>query len=193
MEANLKRMELIPRSPFVPHNFNEWIAHRRGRAEDATAEKAQKLADMEASSLPGRSHGCHIKIGRAFGGKCWNDGRSAVLALPTIWNSWYQPSEQRPQALWPCTEEMREEGDERKTSGFRRFPGLPRVPGNETVAWKQKNALPFLPFDGVWPLPTAESVAAAAVKAAAIEIERMEELLGKDLLDAIDCKKNDAY
>ena len=28
VKANLKTMELIPRSPFVPRNFSEWLIHR---------------------------------------------------------------------------------------------------------------------------------------------------------------------
>ncbi|MCJ1453570.1 hypothetical protein MMC28_003917 [Mycoblastus sanguinarius] len=197
VEENLKKMELIPRSPFVPHTFDQWIAHRQGRLEDVGAEQAKKLARMQEHLKPRHPDlpppGKKVHIGPAFGGKRFNDGRSAVLAIPTVWCSWYKPTVERPQALWPCVEEMKEEGDERKTSGFRRFPGLPRVPGNETVVWKQKNVVQALLFDEVWRLPTAESVAAAKVKADAEETERMEELLGEGLLDAIDCKTGDSY
>lgn len=193
IHENLKRMELNQRSPCVPHTFNEWMAHRRGIVEDCKADQARKLADLRASSVNYlRERGSRrIKIGHAFGGKRFNDGRSAVLAMPTIWCSWYQPMEERPQAPWPCPEEMKEEGDERKTSGFRRFPGLPRLPGNETVVWKQKALLHALPFDEMWKLPTAESVAAAAFRDPEENIERMEELIGRVLLDAIDCKLDD--
>ena len=36
------------------------------------------------------------------------------------------------------------------TSGFRRFPAMPRVPGNATVTYKQKSPLKPEKFDKVW-------------------------------------------
>lgn len=197
VEENLGRMELINRSPFVPHNFNEWLEHRKGCAMDRKRREERKLEEKQAASrrdprLP--PPGPRVKIVPfAMGGKVFNDGRSMVLAMPTIWNHWYTPTEEHPQALWPCAEEMKWEGDERKTSKFRRFPALPRYPGNETVAFKHRYILPMLPFDEVWKLPTAESVAAATETTPAEEMQEMEELLGKGLLDAIDCITHDNY
>ena len=193
VEANLKAMEFIPRArDIVPHTFNEWVAHRRGRLQDAQVEESKRLADIQTSSRRRHSGlpplGPRVRVGPAFGGKRFNDGRSAVLALPTVFSPWNAPTPERPQALWPCKEEMQEEGDERHTSGFGRFLGLPRVPGNETVTWKQKQVLRASVFDEVWKLPTTASVAAAKVRAEAEETERMEELLGVSLIEAIDCR-----
>lgn len=214
VEANLKRMELIPRSiTILPTDFRAWVAQRQGRLQDQREEDARQIAAREKVSITfedwaqhlqgnlrdprdearemverearGRRRSRPVRIDTAFGRKRFDDGRGAVLCWPTFWSLWYRPTLSRPEALWPCREEMKEEGDERNTSGFRRFLGLPRVPGNETVVWKQKNLLYSLPFDEVWRLPTAESVAAAA----ALEIEAIKEeveaLIGKSLLSAI--------
>jgi hypothetical protein len=78
---------------------------------------------------------------------------------------------------------MEFEGDERVTSGYSRFPPLPRVPGNETVNWKCKAQIAAYPFDKVWTLSTAHDLEAIA------EDERMTELLGNDLLNEIDEKQ----
>ena len=172
---NLTRMEFIPRSPFVPTNLGEWLAHRVAFAEDTRRREIQKLNNREAAHESGSGTG-RVRIGPAFGGKQFRDNRSPVLAIPSVWSPWYQPTEAYPQALWPSPEEMKEEGDERNTSGFGRFPALPRVPGNETVVWKQKNMITPFPFDRVWELPTLENEKA-------IEDEReMEALIGESLL-----------
>lgn len=154
--TNLERMEFIPRSPFVPKTMEEWLAHRIAFAEDAKQDELKRLSDKQAVSGP-TSTGGRIRVLLPFGGKRFRDNRSTVLALLSIWTSWYEPTETNPQAPWPSPEEMKEEGDERNTSGFGRFPALPRVPGNETVVWKQKNLIVPYPFDGVWKLPRIET------------------------------------
>ena len=176
---NLTRMEFIPRSPFVPRTMGEWLAHRVAFAEDVRKEEAAKLANMQAKSGSSFSSG-RVRIGPAFGGKQFRDNRSPVLALQTIWTPWYEPTEQYPQAPWPSAEEMKEEGDERNTSGFGRFPALPRVPGNETVVWKQKNVITPYPFDKVWELPKLEK------EKPTYDEGYMEEIIGKDLLEKLD-------
>lgn len=176
---NLTRMEFIPRSPFVPTNLSEWLAHRVAFAEDTRREEMKKLANREATHGSGLGMG-RVRIGPAFGGRQFGGNRSPVLALESTWSPWYQPTETYPQALWPSAEEMKEEGDERNTSGFGRFPALPRVPGNETVVWKQKNLITPFAFDRVWELPTLE-------KEKAIEDElAMEALIGESLLKKLD-------
>lgn len=172
---NLTRTEFIPRSPFVPTNLSEWLAHRVAFAEDMRREEMQKLASREAAHESVLGSG-RVRIGPAFGGKRFRDNRSPVLAMGSIWSPWYQPTAAHPQALWPSLEEMKEEGDERNTSGFGRFPPLPRVPGNETVVWKQKNMITQFPFDKVWELPTLEEEKETEDELA------MEELIGENLL-----------
>ncbi|MCJ1297440.1 hypothetical protein MMC08_000226 [Hypocenomyce scalaris] len=177
--ANLERMTLVPRSPFVPHDYSAWLAHRvawlqcQSQANLVTANlQAERKANIKAGLISG--------IGPAFGGKIFNDNRGAVLAVETIWCVRYQPTEIRPSAPWPSMEEMKEEGDERNTSGYKRFPALPRVPGNETVVWKQKAMIDSYPLDRVWELPTAGHLETPSVD------EIITDFLGNDLLDAID-------
>lgn len=176
---NLTRMEFIHRSPFVPKNMSEWLAHRVAFAEDARLEEMRKLSDKQAASESSSSKE-KVRILPAFGGKQFRDNRSSALSMPTIWTPTYEPSEEFPQAPWPSAEEMKEEGDERNTSGFGRFPALPRVPGNETVVWKQKNVIEAFPFDKVWETPKQEP------ERPKDEDELTEEeLLGKDLVQML--------
>lgn len=172
---NLTRMEFIPRSPFVPTNLSEWLAHRVAFAEDTRRREMRKLANREAAHKSGLESE-RVQIGPAFGGKQFRDNRSPVLAMGSVWSPWYQPTDAHPQALWPSPDEMKEEGDERNTSGFGRFPALPRVPGNETVVWKQKNVITPHAFDRVWELPKLEEEKEAE------DEHEMEELIGASLL-----------
>jgi hypothetical protein len=148
----MKRM--FHRSKCIPTTYHEYLEHRVLFQKDRQAEQARKLAELEASSQ--RSHpglpppGIKMKILPAFRGKVFNDNRSGVLAMSSIWCPWWKETGQHPQALWPCPEEMKEEGDERMTSGFRRFPAMPRLPGNATVTYKQKSPLKPEKFDKVW-------------------------------------------
>ena len=152
IERNMKRM--FHRSKCIPTTYHEYLEHRVLFQKDRQAEQARKLAELEASSQ--RSHpglpppGIKMKILPAFRGKVFNDNRSGVLAMSSIWCPWWKETGQHPQALWPCPEEMKEEGDERMTSGFRRFPAMPRLPGNATVTYKQKSPLKPEKFDKVW-------------------------------------------
>ncbi len=213
VEQDLLRLGLIKRFPgqadggsfAVPNNFEQWLEFRAGRTEDLLLEgaakihsKSSELATKACQRLPtdnpqcslfdSHSHRKNVRIGLAMGGKEYHDGLSLVLAQPTTWSRWYQPTEDRPQALWPCTEEMKEEGDERHTSAFGRFLALPRVPGNDTVVWKQKQVLPALPFDQVWKVPNKETWADLhGQKPHDSQEEYMKGVVGQALLEAIDC------
>ncbi|KAL9126790.1 MAG: hypothetical protein Q9217_004217 [Psora testacea] len=193
VERDLKRMELIPRSPFVPHTFDEWLSFRSGRVEDEREEQERKIANRRASTVCIHSGIAPVKIRRAMGGRRFADGRSTVLCIPTMWSPWYSPTDIRPQALWPCPEEMKEEGDERNTSRFGRFLSLPRVPGNETVVWKQKKYLPPLPFDEVWRRPDALTFEDVRRVTEGDVMEKMVELLGRNLMQALDGRDNDGF
>lgn len=176
---NLTKVEFNPRSPFVPKTLGEWLEHRLGIAEDARKEEIRKLA----SRAPQYGSGAGIKKAKAtpvFGGKKFKDNRSPVLALKSFWSPWHEPTKEYPQAPWPEADEMKEEGDERNTSGFGRFPALPRVPGNETVVWKQRNMVTTFPFDKVWELPKLDW------NKITYDEEKMEELIGGDLLEILD-------
>jgi len=197
----------------VPITFNEWTDHRLEFANDRTKEAKRKLAQLEHQYLTPRQKdlppvGPTVPITVSpLGGKKFRDGCSAVLCMATIWTMWKprkerelwgcsreerpregRLEEERLEAMWPTEEEMREEGNERMTSGFRRFPALPRVPGNPTVNWKQKKALAQLPFDEIWKLPSSKTFDAQCEKTRAEEMKTMEDLIGRDLLTVIECE-----
>lgn len=177
----------------VPQTFHRYMDHRRYRAEGLAKREARRLAQRNPPNVWPLSGLAPVKIGPAFGGKRFDDGRSAVLAQRTIWSQQYVPSEEKPQAPWPTIEEMREEGDERATSEFGRFPGVPRMPGNETVAWRARAQLPQYPMDEVWRSPCKETYEDARRESPPEEMEEMEALLGKELVDALDCKACDDF
>lgn len=177
--TNLERMEFIPRSPFVPRSMEAWLAHRIAYAEDCKQDELKRLSDKQAASGP-TVIGGRVRVMLPLNGKRFHDNRSAVLASKSIWTLWYEPTEGYPQAPWPSLEEMKEEGDERNTSGFGRFPALPRVPGNETVVWKQKNVIVPYPFDGVWELPKIQTGQPTYDEAA------MNEWIGEELTKEFD-------
>lgn len=176
---NLTKMEFIPRSPFVPKTLSEWLEHRLGLAEDTGKEENRKLA-KRATQYGSGAGITKAKVAPVFGGKKFKDNCSPVLALKSFWSPWHEPTEEYPQAPWPEADEMKEEGDERNTSGFGRFPALPRVHGNETVVWKQRNMVITSPFDKVWELPKLEE------NKVTYDEEKMEKLIGEDLLGILD-------
>ena len=195
VEDSLAKMNLL-RSSAVPKTLKDWLEHQRGRADAKKTREQRKLKALVPTPHdprlppPGRS----VKIEPAFGGKPFeHKNYGSINVFPSVWARMYEAPADRPDPLWPCAEEMKEEGDERNTSGFRRFPALPRVPGNDTVQYKLKAIQPFLPFDTVWELPTKKSVEAANEKYAPEETEKMEEYLGMSLLDALDCITGDSF
>ena len=218
---NLKDMSLIkeghqsPVSPLtivggsfcVPKTLNEWVEHRTEFANDRAKEARQRLYAMQEHrllprhpDLPPPGEIAPVSIA-PFGGRQFRDGRSSVLAMDTIWSPWRPVRAEgasgfrmeRAQVLWPCPEEMKEEGNERNTSQYRRFLALPRVPGNPTVNWKQKRVLPMLPFDEVWKLPSRETYYDQRAVTTSEERQEMEAMIGHDLLTAIDCDLDNIY
>ena len=152
VKKNLERMR-FDRSPYVPMNFADWLEHRAAYAAIVAMEEKRRLTQREALDAVGFGPS-QYRVTPTFGGKVFNDNRSATLAQKTIWAPWYEPTEDRQLAPWPARDELKEEGDERHTSGFGRFLPIPRVPGNETVVWKQKAFVPTSPMDQVSPVPT---------------------------------------
>ena len=195
VEESLERMNLL-RSSVVPKSVKDWLGHQRGRADAKKTGEQRKLNALIPSPRDPRlpPPGRPVKIGPALRGKSFeHKNHCAILVFPSVWARTYEPPVERPDPLWPCIEEMKEEGDERNTSGFRRFPGLPRVPANNTVQYKLKAIQPFLPFDTIWELPTKKSVEAANKKYTLEETEKMEGYLGKSLLDALGCITEDSF
>ncbi|MCJ1432818.1 hypothetical protein MMC27_002175 [Xylographa pallens] len=145
VKDNLSRVR-FDRSPFVPQDRPGYFEHLASQAEDLAKKEKKRLGQLEAE------RGGHHSWIIPFNGQSFLDNRSAVLAVPSIWSLWYKPPQSRPEAPWPTPDEFREEGDERHTSGFGRFLPLPRVPGNETVVWKQKAFLEPYNLDQVDPV-----------------------------------------
>ena len=185
------------RSSVVPKTLKDWLVHQRERMEVKIQREQRKLLkDMTFLLRDDRltPPSCPVKVGPGFRGKTFeHKNYGSVLACPSVWARMYEPPAERPDPPWPCVEEMKEEGDERNTSGFRRFLALPRVPGNDTVQYKLKAIQNFLPFDTIWKLPTKESVEAANEKSSPEEFEKMEGYLGRSLLDALDCITEDGF
>lgn len=184
VKHNLTSMELIPRSPFVPKNFTQWLIHRAEvnemKAKDLTRTMAIKEAEFQSEILKER-------VRAAFARKNFDDGRSSVTAQETIWAPWSRPTLRRPFASWPCHQEMKEEGDERNTSGFGRFPALPRIAANETVNYKYRNVIEATDLDRVWPLPPVLPILDDAEGPLnGFNDEGEESLLNSDLLAALD-------
>lgn len=195
VEESLGRMNLL-RSSVVPKTLKDWLGHQRDRADAKKHREQRKLDDINPALRDPRlpPPGRPVKIRPPFRGRVFeHKNYSSVLVFPSVWARAYEPPPERPDPLWPCVEEMKEEGDERNTSGFRRFPGLPRVPANDTVQYKLKPIQPFLPFDTVWELPTKERVEAANEEFSPEENEKMEGYLGSSLLDALDCITEDSF
>ena len=186
INRGLKRLEFNPRSPFVPCTYNGYLNHVRDLNQDAKDEEVRRLNTAKDSiRLRSKSYRT-IKIQPIFNGKIFRDGRSAILALPSIWSPTYAETTEREMAGWPCKEEMKEDGDERHTSGFRRFLALPRAAGVDGTVWKQQPVIQALPLDQVWLLPTAGSIAAAQAQEEAEQVNQMEELLGSSFMAALD-------
>ena len=195
VEDSLGRMNLL-RSSVVPKTMKDWLAHQRDRTDAKRVREQRKLKDMSLSLRDPRlpPPGRLVRIGPAFPGRAFeHKNHSSVLVCPSIWARMYEAPAERLDPPWPCVEEMKEEGDERNTSGFRRFLALPRVPGNDTVQYKLKAIQAFLPFDAIWKLPTRESVEAANEKSSPEDTEMMEGYLGRALLDALDCITEDSF
>lgn len=193
VKQNLTSIELIPRSPFVPKTFSEWLLHRAEMTDFEAKELGKRLVNKEAEVELGRFR---ERVRAALGFKSFENertfddepsaGRGAVLAQETIWSPWSRSTSTRPQADWPCQQEMKEEGDERNTSGFGRFPALPRIQANETVNYKHRNVIDATDLDSVWPLPPASPLLAEDEEAVASpDGDDPETLLHSDLLAAL--------
>lgn len=80
-----------------------------------------------------------------------------VLGERTIWcQDWMNGKEEI--SLWPCTGEMRWEGEQRAQTGTGRFLPLPREPNVFNWPWYQLKAIEQYPLDRVCRVPTMEDV-----------------------------------
>ncbi|KAJ9312658.1 hypothetical protein DTO271D3_7049 [Paecilomyces variotii] len=156
-EAFVKLCENVfyvaPYSPFVPRSWPDWIAHRLTVKEEARKEIVKRLAAREAQRKTGNKR----KVEPLLGGKDFDDYLTRVLSRESIWIPSIAERPDRPQAPWPCQDELQHEGSHRNKSGFSRFAPLPRVPGNATVNWKQRAQVKQFSFDEIGlPVTTKE-------------------------------------
>ncbi len=182
---HLERMHLVRRSPFLPTTLAAWYVYRID-SKDAEIKTTQRKLGLRVAALEVKKLIKDPSRGRImpiFGGKAFSDNRSAVLAFESIWCPWAVGTAEKPEAPWPTRDEMEFEGDERVTSGFSRFPPLPRVVGNETVTWKCKANILGHPFDHIWTLATAQNTEIVP------DDEQMFELVDSELLVEVDAKE----
>lgn len=166
---------IAPNSPFIPQTWAEWIDHRLHMKEEAHREAVRQLEIKEAEKTRTKE-----AIHPQLEGKEIEDYLSCVLSRESIWISSTKDRPGRPQAPWPTYDELKHEGYHRNKSGYSRFPPLPRVPGNETVNWKQRAPLAQFPFDQVG-RPT---LAGEELPPETDDI--MVSLIGKELLKELD-------
>lgn len=155
------------KSDMVPSTLDEWLAHRTAVLEAKAAVLRRRMKQMEAARISQAPRGEMQKALLAI----LSDGRGAVLAQQTIWcqepeqGLGGRPSSNRREksiAAWPCREERTWEGDLRAKTRCRRFPPLPREPGNGTVVWHKRKAIVPYDFDRVRRVPSREEVSNVA-------------------------------
>ena len=126
----------------------------------------------------------HIR--EPFAGKDFDTNHGSVLCYETIFcPRWEKGKEDI--APWPPKSEMKYEGDDRISTDrlHRRYPGAPRVEGNETVNWQHRAVIEQFPFDDFYyPIPHAVEIFLRTHWVEELEIpdEEGEEYIGKDLM-----------
>jgi hypothetical protein len=128
--------------------------------------------------------------GKTIEGPDFASNLSSVLCLPTIFTPNFELGKLHV-APWPSRSEMKYEGDDRiltdKLHG--RFPGAPRVAGNETVNWQQTKVIVQYDLENYHTVP---SEAAIMLKSHFIDDadhatdEEAIHMIGSELLEMLD-------
>jgi len=128
--------------------------------------------------------------GKTIEGPGFDSNLSPVLCVPTVFTPSYELGKLHV-AQWPSRSEMKYEGDDRiftdKLHG--RFPGAPRVPGNETVNWQQTKVIVQYDLENYHTVP---SEAAVMLKSHFIDEadhateEEAIHMIGSELLEMLD-------
>lgn len=146
----------LSKAYFAPQNFAEFAWHTWSSIDHAVIEKIPRLARQTAQvALEWRQRMRHQSYARQAIVTDFGTNHSTVLSKLTIWSPWYHEMPNHSVSMWPCLEEYEWEGDMRAVKSFGRFLPIPRVMGNETVAWKQRalnhtydlDAVAHVPFD----------------------------------------------
>ncbi|PPJ53498.1 hypothetical protein CBER1_00382 [Cercospora berteroae] len=167
----------------------------RSAVDEARTERSRRVLEPPASR--GTNY-CHISRGPFVNhptrrtGYTFEDGRSAVLSMPTVFNAFHM-KHNTPHNLpdWPCKEEAKYEGDGRIATDLlhRRFPAVPRVQGNVTVNWQQRNFVEPCLLENYWrPLPSEVEIFMRTHHIPDIECSQEQGLqaLGQELMALLD-------
>ena len=132
------------------------------------------------------------QLGEAFAGKDFETNHSNVLSYETIWCPQWEKGKENI-ADWPPKAESKYEGDDRISTDklHRRYPGAPRVEGNDTVNWQHRAIIEQFPFDDFYyPIPNAVEIFLKTHWVDELEFkdEEGEEAIGKELMEALDSK-----
>ncbi|CAK1355740.1 uncharacterized protein RHO25_000592 [Cercospora beticola] len=118
--------------------------------------------------------------------------------MPTIFNAFHAPHEAvHAISNWPCREEEKYEGDGRIATDIlhRRFPAVPRVQGNVTVNWQQRNFIEPCPLENYWrPLPSEVDIFMRTHYVPEVECshEQGVQAVGQELMELLDDVQNSA-
>ena len=140
-----ERTGVVPKHSQEYKHLREWYNNLKDEQKQRKAE--QNDLDMSIAKRQNR------EMARVFGGRTFGNNNVGILGHPTIWARGWTATKDHPEAPWPGPQEFREEGDERHTSNYGRFLPIPRVPGNRTVAYKQKPWTPVESFDRIMHVP----------------------------------------
>ncbi|KAK4547977.1 hypothetical protein LTR36_010696 [Oleoguttula mirabilis] len=197
LQLNEARRKLCPKSPFWHADFDleqhkrEWKDGEARRARVPPDEKARLAAEDTKRKKFGLPPVVVAPVKpEAFGGKEFEISRSNVLCEPTIFcPQWRIHKEEI--APWPSKHEMEYEGDGRIATDklHRRFPGLPRVDGNETVNWQHRAVIPPFPFEEFYyPIPSVVDIFMRTheIKDTQFTDEAGTEAIGVELMGLLD-------
>ncbi|GIZ40538.1 hypothetical protein CKM354_000387200 [Cercospora kikuchii] len=173
----------------------------RSAVDEARKERSQRVPKPPPNR---QTSYCHISR-RPFviqptrrTGYTFEDGRSAVLSMPTVFNAFHIKHD-APRGLsdWPCKEESKYEGDGRIATDLlhRRFPAVPRVQGNITVNWQQRNFIEPCLLENYWhPLPSEVDIFMRTHHIPDLECSREESLqaVGHELMALLDDAQDSA-
>lgn len=177
---------LFKNSDVAKWKIVDYMAHRE--AVDAShakqvigqAQKQEDYVHVRALSIPPQIQ----ELMRAYGlpGNFDRVGNySLALGEKTIWcEDWQNGKEEI--APWPCSAELKWEGDDRAKTNVGRYPPLPREQGPIGLHWNQLQAVEQYPLDQIARIPTMEDVYLPVDE---IDDDVKYDLLNKDLEDAM--------
>jgi hypothetical protein len=117
---------------------------------------------------------------------------SAVLSMRTVFSPGFRNGKDV-FAPWPSRSEMKYEGDDRIATDplHRRFLGVPRVEGNETVNWQHRNVIEQYPLEDWYIIPTESEADWKAHHVPEMEadnesVEEAWQLISRELYEMLD-------